>query len=315
MTDTFHYSKEFVKSIEYLHRGMENWPNYQDYIEDHLGGPNSRVIKFTKYLCPEIEYHCGNLKDKKILDFGCGTGSTTVALAQNSEKVYAFDIDDESIEISKQRINEHGLNSRVQFLCSDDINTYKDSIGTFDLIVVNGVIEHIPLSRTGLRKKIMLSLFELLNKSGHIFINETPNRLWPYDFHSTQLWWLPWTKPGSEWAYNRAVKKGRYSDAPRISKGPLGLEEVGVWGVTYWEVKSYFEGQQFVCLNVLNGHNRHLHYLNRDVHYSFPGMWKRTLARTLVAFEFVMYYFAAKLFKIPITAFYPNIINLVIKRI
>lgn len=302
----FEYSNEFRELIVHLHRGKENWPNYKNYLKSHLGGPDSRSVIFSKYLCPEIEYHCGSLKDKRILDFGCGTGSTTVALAQNCEQVCAFDIDEESIEICKQRISEHGLESRVQFYCADDIDKVKDPIGTFDLILVNAVIEHIPLSKIGLRKRIMRSLFDLLKKSGYLYISETPNRLWPYDRHSTQLWWIPWTKPGSEWAYRRALKKGRHSDAPTISKGSLGLEEVGAWGATYWEILNYFKGKRFLCLNTISSHDRHMYYF-------FPGTQRQRIIITI--FELIMYYSAIKLFRIPIAAFFITISNLVIKKI
>ena len=298
--DTFDYSKEFEELIVRLRRGKENWPNYQNYIKAHLGGPDSRVVQFTKQLCLEIEYHCGSLENKRILDFGCGTGATTAALAQYSKQICAFDIDKGSIEICKRRIREHGMESSVQFYCADDLDKVKSSMGTFDLILLNGVIEHIPLTKIGLRKKIIRSLFTLLKRPGYLFINDTPNRLCPFDFHSTQLWWIPWTKPGSEWAYRRAVKKKRHSDAPTISEGPLGLEEVGAWGATYWEIMNYLDGERFICLNTISGHNRH-------IYYSFRGSWKR------VVFEFVMYWFTVKLLHLPITAFAPGIANLVIK--
>ena len=299
--DTFDYSKHFQELIAHLLRGTENWPNYQNYLRDHLGGPNSRVVTYTKYLCREIEYHCGSLKDKRILDFGCGTGATTAALATYSEQVCAFDIDEESMQICKRRISEHGLESRVQFYCADELDKGKDSMGTFDLILVNGVIEHIPLTKTGLRKRIIRSLFELLRTDGCLYINDTPNRLLPVDFHTTQLWWIPWTRAGSECAYRRAVRKGRYSDAGAKSSGPLGLEEAGAWGATYWEITSYLKDKEFVCLNIVDGHNRHLYYM-------YPRTWKRSV------FEFIMYYSVVKLLRIPMNAFAQSIPNLIIKK-
>jgi len=47
--DTFSFSKDFQKLIVHLHRGKENWPNYQNYLEAHLGGPNSRVRAHSIY--------------------------------------------------------------------------------------------------------------------------------------------------------------------------------------------------------------------------------------------------------------------------
>ena len=80
---SFQYSSEFRKRSKNLLRGMEHFPNYSKYLEDELGGPNSRLIHFIQYLIPEIEYRCGPLADKSVLDFGCGPGPSTVALALN----------------------------------------------------------------------------------------------------------------------------------------------------------------------------------------------------------------------------------------
>jgi len=297
--DRFEYSDDFKALIVRLHRGKENWPNYPNYIRDHLGGPHSRVVTYTKYLCPEIEYHCGSLKGKRVLDFGCGTGATTAALAHFCEQVSAFDVDEESTTICKKRLEEHHLENRVSLYHADDIDVVKDSLGVFDLILANGVIEHIPLTKSGSRRRIMLSLFHLLRDNGYIYINDTPNRLLPFDFHSTQLWWIPWTKPGSQWAYRRAIRKGKHSDAPTISGGPLGLEEVGAWGATYCEITGYFKGERFVCLNLVNGHNRHLYY-------AYPSTRYRSV------FEFVTYYLLVKPFHVPMNAFAQSIPNLVI---
>lgn len=297
----FEYSDILKAMLVHKHRGMENWPNYQEYIRDGLAGPNSRVVNFTKQLFPEIKRHCGDIAGMRALDFGCGTGSTTVPMALSCRDVVAFDIDEESIEIAKQRIKEHDLEKSVRFCFANDIGEVKEALGTFDFILVNGVIEHIPLTMTGERKRIVRLLFGMLNRPGYLYINETPNRLWPFDFHSTQLWWIPWMMPGSERAYRKAMKKGRYSDAPTISKGPLGLEEIGAWGATYWEIRSYLKDERFECLNLEKGHNRHIQYCS-----------DRSTKR--IMFDSAVYFFAVKLLRVPIVAFAPFIKNLIIKK-
>jgi len=182
-----------------------------------------------------------------------------------------------------------------------DLSQIETELGTFDLILLNGVIEHIPLSQPGLRRRIVRTLFAHLNRPGYLVINDTPNRLYPFDFHSTQLWWIPWTRPGSAWAYRRALARGRHSDAPTLSPGPSGLEEVGAWGATWWEITGYLRGERFVCVNLTPGHNRHLHY-------SYRGNWKRLL------FESFLFYTAVRVWRVPLTAFAPSLDNLVFQR-
>ena len=114
--DLFQYSQEFHDKVVFLHRGKEKWAAYSGYVEQHLGGPHSRLHYFTRYLCSEIEFHCGSLSEKTILDFGCGTGATTAALLiRGARHVHAFDIDAEGLEIAQLRMKEHGLVSGVTY--------------------------------------------------------------------------------------------------------------------------------------------------------------------------------------------------------
>lgn len=298
---SFQYSKYFEGLIRDFNQEHMGLPNYEQYLKDHLGGPESRLVRFTNYMCPEIEYHCGKLRSKRVLDFGCGTGASTVALRQFCDEIVAFDKDQESIDICKQRIREHCFEDGLAFYFADDIDKVKQELGTFDLVVANDVIEHIPLTRPGLRKKIIKTLFHLLKTQGYLFINSSPNRLFPYDSHTTQLWWLPWSSPGSQWAYRRARKKGRYTVFRRISDGALGLEECGTWGITYWEIMNYLGEEGGVCLNMTEGHDRHIFYTSH-------GSWKRSV------FEFLVYHVGVKFLDAPITAFTPFINNLLIEK-
>src|SRR2546430_4930313 len=103
---SFQYSAEFRKRSKKLLRGMEHFPNYSKYLEDELGGPNSRVMHFIQYLIPEIEYRCGPLADKSVLDFGCGARPSTAALAMNCRSVAGYDIGPELGDVSRIRLKE-----------------------------------------------------------------------------------------------------------------------------------------------------------------------------------------------------------------
>lgn len=284
-----------------LHRGKEGLPKYQEFLTGHLGGPGSRLVAFSKGTCREIEYHCGMLKGKRVLDFGCGTGATTAALAEYCDDLSAFDVDQESIDICRKRLEEHGLADRITLYCADNIVDIRESMGQFDVIVMNGVVEHIPMTIPGLRQEVINSVFSLLNKPGYLFINGSPNRLHPYDIHTTQLWWIPWSKPGSAWAYRRAMSKGKHVHAEVFSEGPLGLEEAGAWGVTYWDIKRYLAKEKPLFLNITRGHDRYIFYASAPARRPNPV-------------ESIIYLIVVRLFRIPLTALAPFIQNLVVVR-
>ncbi|TLZ44653.1 MAG: class I SAM-dependent methyltransferase [Methanobacteriota archaeon] len=297
----FEYSPEFHRRARSLLRGLEGFPKYSQFLKDQLGGPESRLVHFVQYLVPEIEFRCGPLDGKRVLDFGCGSGASTVALAMRAKSVVAFDIDKESMDLCARRLAEHGLESQVQLLCTRSLDDVRDQIGEVDLILMCGVIEHLPITQPDLRRNIIRTLFRMLKESGYLYVYDTPNRMWPYDFHTTHMWWIPWMEPGSARAYHRAVRKGRYQDSPRITPGPRGMEQSGAWGATYWEILDYLKGENYSCLNTHPGNNRHIDYLGgsrRFRYFRYP-------------FDFFVG-LLARPFQIPITAFYPFLDNLVI---
>ena len=299
-THAFEYSEEFRGRIVRFLDGMERFPNYPKYIANHLGGPESRLMQFVHYLVPEIEYRCGELSDMRVLDFGCGTGASTAALAARCKSVAAYDIDREGLEICRRRLEEHGLESHVRLYNAPSLQEVREQIGRVDLVLMCGVIEHLPLTEPNLRRTILRTLFEMLDDGGALYIYDTPNRLWPYDFHTTGLMGIPWTKPGSQAAYEKAVRKGRFADSPHFTPGPRGLEQCGAWGATYWELLEYLEGEPYTCLNTLPGNNQHIDYLGG--------------ARNFRLFRYPFDFFVgllARPLRIPITALYPFLDNLV----
>ncbi|MHB8878905.1 MAG: class I SAM-dependent methyltransferase [Myxococcaceae bacterium] len=297
--DPFAYSAEFHSRIALLHRGKERWPHYREYLAAHLGGPDSRLVDFTERLVPEIEHHCGSLAGRRVLDLGCGTGATTVALALAGAKVSAFDVDAESVGIARLRLAEHGLAEKVFIWCGR--STDELAPASFDLVLMNGVLEHVPLSVPGLRREVVRAAWRRVSPGGGLYVSDTPNRLWPRDGHSTGLWFLPWAPAGSAWAYRRAVKAGRHSDAPTLARGPRGLEEAGAWGATYWELRRYLEGEKVECVNLEPGHDERLSHTER-------GSPRRRLI------EGLLYNTAVRALRAPLTAFTPGLNHLVLRK-
>lgn len=292
----FRYSRGFEELIEALAAPTRGWPHHDKYITAHLGSESGRYAVFKTETLPEIEYHCGDLSERTVLDFGCGTGATTAALAERAKAVVACDIDVQRVAIGRKRLQEHGLDDRVTW--ASDVSPEMQ----VDLAVLNGVIEHIPASQPGLRQTVLQRVAATVRPGGQIFINDTPNRLFPVDLHTTQLWWIPWTRPGSAWAYQRASGRGRYVDNGFFTAGPRGLEEAGAWGTTFWALDSCLQRLGFTCLNLARGHDRRLRY--RPLHAN----------RRRGIFEAFLYPIGPMCLKVPLTAFMPNLNNLVFQR-
>jgi 2-polyprenyl-3-methyl-5-hydroxy-6-metoxy-1,4-benzoquinol methylase len=301
---TFDYSPTFSEMVRELLRGKESWERYPVYVEHHLGGLGSRLSYFVSSLCPEMELRCGPLTDQRVLDFGCGSGATTAALAMRAREVVGFDIHPLSLRLNRQRLKEHGLESKVRLVEASDFQQVVGDLGHFDLILVNDVLEHVPLSVPGLRERLVQTLFDLLNPGGVLYFNQSPNRLWPRDVHTTGLAWVHWAPPGSAWAYRRAVKKGKHADnADTHSPGPLGLEERGAWGITFFELRGYLAERPHEVLNCSPGQDREVSLL------APAKSWKRRL------YDRLLYHGFCRWTGVPLVAFSPMILHLAFRKL
>jgi len=85
-----------------------------------------------------------NVKDKIVLDVGCGFGEKSITIAQNGGVVTGIDISENYIRSSRQSAQEKNLNHLCSFEEMDVHNmSYKDN--TFDLVIGRGIIHHLDL--------------------------------------------------------------------------------------------------------------------------------------------------------------------------
>jgi SAM-dependent methyltransferase len=231
-----------------MHRGSEGLPLYDSWIREHLGG---RVLAFRERLIPNILVFT-DLRGLNILDFGCGTGSTTVVLAEaaRDSRILGVDIDPRSLEIARLRLQHHGLDRRVGLERIPPVRNPGDlplEETRFDFILANGVLEHVTPFR--LRSILLLELWRLLRPGGLLYVSETPNLLWPVDRHTTGLPLVPWLP--TSLARRLALAAGRTTP-------DADLDANGRRGMTFWGVVRPLRraGHRFEVLNVTRAGNR-----------------------------------------------------------
>jgi SAM-dependent methyltransferase len=115
----------------------------------------------------------------RVLNAGCGSGEMNLILAQNkSWYVEAFDIDNESIALSKKIKDDHGIDNLAIFKSS--IQDYVPS-ERYDIIVLNDVLEHIEDDLGALDK-----LAQMLKPDGTICVT-VPALQSLYGYHDEML--------------------------------------------------------------------------------------------------------------------------------
>lgn len=161
-------------------------PEGRKDLEDHLV---SRLENSRRTVIPWLS-SARRLVDSRVLEIGCGTGSSTVALAEQGAEVIGLDVNELSIQAARDRCEAYGLN--VEFVIGNA--TEVDRIFQnehFDLIIFFAVLEHMTLNE---RLVSLRKTWDMVSKGGLWCITETPNRLWFHDGHTSQLpffFWLP----------------------------------------------------------------------------------------------------------------------------
>jgi SAM-dependent methyltransferase len=123
---------------------------------------------------------------KRLLDFGCGSGASTFALAKMlpATEVIGVELEGPYMEMAEAIRSFRKLPS-VRFFKSPHGQSIPDALGSFDFVVLSAVYEHLlPVER----KLLMPMLWASINPGGVLFINQTPHRYCPYETHSTRLW-------------------------------------------------------------------------------------------------------------------------------
>ena len=85
-------------------------------------------------------------QDKKVLDYCCGDGGTSITLAKQGFQVVGIDISDISIENCRRAAVQENIAEKTTFYIMDAENMDFDD-DSFDLIVCSGVLHHLDLTQ------------------------------------------------------------------------------------------------------------------------------------------------------------------------
>ncbi len=143
------------------------------YLESDL-----RAAVFGYVPAPELD-------GQRILDFGCGSGASTVVLARLLPRcrLYGVDLQEDLLALARLRAEHYGLDN-VVFLSSPSPDRLPAGIAGYETVLLSAVYEHLlPAERT----RLLLQMWDGLEPGGVLFINQTPDRRFPLEMHTTGL--------------------------------------------------------------------------------------------------------------------------------
>jgi SAM-dependent methyltransferase len=92
-----------------------------------------------------VKEFLGDLKDKKVLEFGCGAGHTAGLMALCGADVTAFDISEESVAVTNRRAEVNNLpNLKAEVAVGEDL-PYPDE--AFDIVFGRAVLHHLDVKQ------------------------------------------------------------------------------------------------------------------------------------------------------------------------
>lgn len=139
--------------------------------------------------------------DPEFLDFGCGFGASTMAIARMGCRVVGVDADSKLLRLAERISADCRASDLVTLVEHPDTANLPFADGEFDGVVASGVFEHI---RHENRAVFSAECWRMIRPGGVLYVLGSPNRLWPIDGHTTGLplvHWLP------KWAAMPTVRR------------------------------------------------------------------------------------------------------------
>jgi len=126
-----------------------------------------------------------DFEGKRILDFGCGSGASTMVLARMfpRSQLVGTELLASYVGLARKRAAYYAYRN-LTFLVSPSGTELPAGIGMFDCIVMSAVYEHL-LPRE--RETVLRAVWTTLKPGGILFLNQTPYRYFPIEAHTTGL--------------------------------------------------------------------------------------------------------------------------------
>jgi SAM-dependent methyltransferase len=146
------------------------------------------VDHHIEHLLPHVTGSIDGARVRDVLDFGCGSGGSAIALAMvwPRVRIAGTDIDADEVGVAQARARLYGVAERCDFLHVDAGERLPFPEASFDVCVCSSVLEYAidPL----VRRFCVQEMMRVLRPHGLLFCS-VPNRLYPFEIHTRKWGW------------------------------------------------------------------------------------------------------------------------------
>lgn len=203
---------ELRSSIEanYLDRGGTKAKlSAGEYAESLEGQVSHRTHYNRTRIVPWLD-RVRPLRGARVLEIGCGTGCSSLALAEQGAQVVGVDIDAGALRVARDRLHLAGFDAQFHELNGDQIVSLADN--HFDYIIFYASLEHMTVPE---RLTSLKHAWDMLPDGGKLVILETPNRLWFHDSHTAGMPFFDWLPGDLAFFYSRFSSRKNFRDLYR----------------------------------------------------------------------------------------------------
>jgi S-adenosylmethionine-dependent methyltransferase len=169
-----------------------------------------RLARHRRVIVPWLD-HARPLRGARILEIGCGTGSSTVALAEQGADVTGVDIDEPALAVARDRVRLHA--ERATLVSCNATRVAERFAGErFDFIIYFAALEHMTHPE---RLESIAGTWAMLSSGGLFVVIETPNRLWYFDGHTALLPFFHWLPEDLAFEYTRFSQRTNFREIYR----------------------------------------------------------------------------------------------------
>lgn len=229
LTFTNDQIQDLKKSIEsnYLDRGDTKTKLSKEEYDAAVNGQLFDRLTYNRNRIAPWLHSIKDLKGAKVLEIGCGTGISTLALSEQGALVTGVDVDGGALAVAKDRMKMAGFdNTRLHLLNADEIKeNFKDE--KFDFIIYYAVLEHMTIKE---RLSSLKQAWDMLPKGGLLSVIETPNRLWYYDSHTAAMPFYDWLPDELAFYYSKFSNRKNFQDTYKKELNEENLVNFSRWG-------------------------------------------------------------------------------------
>lgn len=180
------------------------------------------------------------LKDKKVLDIGCGGGILSESLTQSGAEVTGIDMNQSVIDVAKIHQRETGISNEYLCITAEDFAQQRPAY--YDVVTCLEMLEHVPNPAS-----VIKACATLVKPGGHVFFSTLNRNPKSYLFAILGAEYILKLLPKNTHDYAKFIRPSELSHWSRQA----GLVPKHTQGITYQPFTKQFSLTSDISINYL----------------------------------------------------------------